>query len=260
MRLRRSLTSHSGLALIGALRTHALGRRVDEILLPERPCPEVSHGDVMTSMIGLLALGKPDFEAVEAFRTDPFFAQAWAWMRCRPATLRSGSMAWAHSIREESADMVARHAPPIMSPTGATVPGSRWISTCLDNSHTCRGPTRRSTALPRFRLPGPAARREAVSTPRKDDFIQTLAGWRAASGRDDRHLQLAGQAMRSESKQTWLDRSPGRAHLSAGRSSPARVSATIRPTVRRCIPEIEVQTEPDGAAGASALSRATTPS
>ena len=60
-----ALTSHSGLALIGALmgRTR-LASRVDEIILPERPLPDLSHGDVMTSMIGLLALGKPDFEAV----------------------------------------------------------------------------------------------------------------------------------------------------------------------------------------------------
>ena len=68
-----ALTSHSGLALIGALmgRTR-LAARVDEITLAERPEPEFSHGDVLTSMIGMLALGKPDFEAVEAFRADPF--------------------------------------------------------------------------------------------------------------------------------------------------------------------------------------------
>ena len=70
----RALTSHSGLALIGALmgRTR-LAWRVDEITLSERPRPEVSHGDAMASIIGLLALGKPDFGSVEAFPTDPFY-------------------------------------------------------------------------------------------------------------------------------------------------------------------------------------------
>jgi hypothetical protein len=44
--------------------------------LGDRKRPEVSHGDVAVSMIGLLCLGKPDFEAIEAFRQDEFFRQA----------------------------------------------------------------------------------------------------------------------------------------------------------------------------------------
>ena len=143
-----ALTSHSGLALIGALmgRTR-LAARVDEIILPERPHPEVSHGDVMTSMIGLLALGKPDFEAVEGFRADPFFCQALG-LDAVPsaATLRqrldglSGPVEAA--IREESADMVARHAPPI-TPCYEVADGrcGPWIAldidvSVFDNSHT----------------------------------------------------------------------------------------------------------------------------
>ena len=100
-----------------------LAPRVDEITLAERPAPEFSHGDVVTSKIGLLALGKPDFEAVEALRVDPFFYQALG-LDAVPsaATLRQRLDAWArialggqveHAIREESADLVARHAPPI---------------------------------------------------------------------------------------------------------------------------------------------------
>ena len=119
-----ALTAHSGLALIGALmgRTR-LASRVDEITLTERPEPEFSHGDVLTSMIGLLALGKPDFEAVEAFRTDPFFVQALgldavpsaATLRQRLDALGEDALGGQveGTIREESADLVARHAPPI---------------------------------------------------------------------------------------------------------------------------------------------------
>ncbi len=143
-----ALTSHSGLALIGALmgRTR-LAARVDEITLAERPHPEVSHGDVMASMIGLLALGKPDYEAVEAFRADPFFCQALG-LNAVPsaATLRqrldglSGPVEAA--IREESADRVARHAPPI-TPCYEVADGryGPWIAldidvSVFDNSHT----------------------------------------------------------------------------------------------------------------------------
>ena len=53
-----------------------LGPRLDEVVLPERPEPEIPHSEVMTTMTALLALGKPDFEAVEEFREDPFFTQA----------------------------------------------------------------------------------------------------------------------------------------------------------------------------------------
>jgi len=36
----------------------------------------ISHGDVLRTYIGLLSLGRSDFEAVENFRDDAFFAQA----------------------------------------------------------------------------------------------------------------------------------------------------------------------------------------
>ena len=141
-----ALTSHSGLALIGALMGRArLAARVDEITLAERPEPAVSHGDVLTSMIGLLALGKPDFEAVEAFRDDPFFVQALG-LKAVPsaATLRQRLDALAgpavaepveRAIREESADLVARHAPAI-TPCYEVADGrcGPWIALDIDVS------------------------------------------------------------------------------------------------------------------------------
>lgn len=137
-----ALTSHSGLALIGALlgRTR-LGARADEVPLSERPRPDIAHGDVMTTMIGLLSLGKPDFEAVEAFREDPFFCQALG-LEAVPsaATLRQRLQALAGqveaSIQEESADMVARHAPAI-SPCYEVPDDARckpWIPLDIDVS------------------------------------------------------------------------------------------------------------------------------
>jgi len=72
-----SLTTHSGLALVGQmLRRSQLAERLDAIPLEGRPQPQISHGEVATAMIGLLCLGKPDFDAVEAFCDDPFFGYA----------------------------------------------------------------------------------------------------------------------------------------------------------------------------------------
>ena len=71
------LVSHSGLALAGSLlQGTTIVKRANRLRLGDRKRPEVSHGDVLTSMIGLLCLGKPDFEAIEAFREDGFFRQA----------------------------------------------------------------------------------------------------------------------------------------------------------------------------------------
>jgi len=46
------------------------------MVLPEHPFPEISHGEVATAMIGLICVGKPDFDAIEPFRNDSFFAQS----------------------------------------------------------------------------------------------------------------------------------------------------------------------------------------
>jgi len=70
------LSSHSGLALAGAILDRSgIRKRLDAVALPEHPFPEISHGEVTTAMIGLICVGKPDFDAIEAFRDDPFFIQ-----------------------------------------------------------------------------------------------------------------------------------------------------------------------------------------
>jgi hypothetical protein len=83
------LTSYSGLALVGQCCEAA---QLDAVIDPKLP---VSHGlrtsDVAKAMVGLLSLGKSDFEAIEPFRTDRFFKEALglskvpssAWIRQR---------------------------------------------------------------------------------------------------------------------------------------------------------------------------------
>jgi len=111
------LVSHSGLALAGAiLQGTQIRKRASAVRLGDRKRPEVSHADVLVAMIGLLCLGKPDFEAVEAFREDEFFRRALGLKKVpSEGTLRQRLDELEHYcdaiLREESAAMVARHAP-----------------------------------------------------------------------------------------------------------------------------------------------------
>jgi Transposase DDE domain group 1 len=66
-------TSHAGLALLGrAIRLSGLDAAVDELPLLHG----IAHRDIVKSYLGILALGKSDFEAVGNVRADPFFRQA----------------------------------------------------------------------------------------------------------------------------------------------------------------------------------------
>ena len=128
------LVSHSGLALAGALlQGTGIQSRINAIRLGERKRPEVSHGDVVTSMIGLLCLGKPDFEAVEAFREDEFFRQGLGLENVpSEGTLRQRldelEGRCDRILREESADLIARHAPKL------TPCYEDWVALDLDVS------------------------------------------------------------------------------------------------------------------------------
>ncbi|MBM4310903.1 MAG: IS1380 family transposase [Deltaproteobacteria bacterium] len=71
------LVSHSGLALIGSLLSKtALKKQINTVRIAGRPRPEISHFDTVLSMISLLCLAKPDFDAVEPFRQDEFFKRS----------------------------------------------------------------------------------------------------------------------------------------------------------------------------------------
>jgi hypothetical protein len=61
----RHLTSTAGLALIGHCLALAQLERLD-VRLPKRG--KIRMSDLVKSNIGLLTLGKSDFEAIEAFR------------------------------------------------------------------------------------------------------------------------------------------------------------------------------------------------
>ena len=69
-------TSHSGLALagLGINRFTSLCRLLEE--LPRVKKGAIAHADVMRGYLALLCLGKSDFTAIEGFREDRFFRDA----------------------------------------------------------------------------------------------------------------------------------------------------------------------------------------
>jgi len=61
------LLPQSGLALVGALlQDSKLRQRIDALDVEGCPRPEVKHGEVVAAAIGLLCLGKSDFNDIEA--------------------------------------------------------------------------------------------------------------------------------------------------------------------------------------------------
>ncbi len=70
-----NITSHSGLSLIGlAVNRHThLCQQLDNTLALRHG---ISHSDLLKSYIGLLSIGKNDFEAIDARRDDDFFKAA----------------------------------------------------------------------------------------------------------------------------------------------------------------------------------------
>jgi len=135
------LSSHSGLALAGAiLHRSSIRKRLDAVVMPEHPFPEVTHGEVATAMIGLICMGKSDFDAIEAFRDDPFFLQSLelALVPSSP-TLRqrldSAKGDFNDIILEESAGVVGRLASAITPCHGNLVAVDIDVSP-FDNSKT----------------------------------------------------------------------------------------------------------------------------
>ena len=77
------LTSHSGLALIGVLMERMKREeRINAVALPGCREPKIPHSDIVKAMVGLLCMGKPDYDAIEAFRDVPFFRYSLGIEQC----------------------------------------------------------------------------------------------------------------------------------------------------------------------------------
>ena len=116
---RERLVSHSGISLVGEILARTrIRERLDKIRLPGQGLPEISHGVVVAAMLGLMCLGKPDFDAVEPFRDDAFFTEFLGRGKVPSSStlrqrLNSAKGAFDDILLEESAKMVRDLAPAI---------------------------------------------------------------------------------------------------------------------------------------------------
>lgn len=140
------LTSHSGLALIGALMNRTrLRDRLNETLLVDCKEPKISHSDMVLAMTGLLCMGKPDYEAIEPFRDNPFFSQSLGIGVCPSSSALRQRIdvignAFDSIIKEESADLIRHTAPhisPVQTNCGSFVAMDIDVSP-FDNSRTSK--------------------------------------------------------------------------------------------------------------------------
>lgn len=137
------ISSHSGLAFFGALLSKtSINERLDEIEIVKKP--PISNGDIVRTMIGLCAIGKPDFDAVEPMRGQPFFAESLGLGQCPSSpTLRQRldevSGEFDVILKEESAKLINKAAPgltPVKTEKhGDLIPLDNDVSP-FDNSRT----------------------------------------------------------------------------------------------------------------------------
>jgi len=132
------LASHGGLIHIGALlNSMQLEKRLNTLEDVHCVDPKFSHADILFSMMALISVGKPDYDAIEIFRSkQDFFIKALGISKCPSSpTIRQridliGSAA-DDILKEESAALVRSKAPAI-SPieTGA----GRFVALDIDVS------------------------------------------------------------------------------------------------------------------------------
>lgn len=111
-----TLLTHSGLALVGLLLSKTnLQTKLNRIKSPERLHPHIPNGDIALSYIGLLCQGKSDFDHIEPFREDPFFAQAMMFKKGVPSSpsLRQrldmgGRVGWNRVILKEAVKLLKK--------------------------------------------------------------------------------------------------------------------------------------------------------
>lgn len=101
-----NLTSYSGLALIGQCCEAA---QVEAVIDPRLPVSQgMKTSDMVKSVVGLLSLGKSDFEAIEPFRTDRFFKEALGLSKVPSSAWMRKPDAKAEAIRDLSDELSVR--------------------------------------------------------------------------------------------------------------------------------------------------------
>ncbi len=123
-RSEEDLTSHSGLALTGM----AVNRYTDLAQSLKREVPlrhGIEHADVLRSYLGLLCLGKNDFEAVSNVREDEFFA----------AALGVGTVPSTETLRQRMDERAEEFLPLVSEASVAFLENAQVQCTPLDTGH-----------------------------------------------------------------------------------------------------------------------------
>jgi hypothetical protein len=133
-------TSHAGLGLIGlALRQHTNLFAQAAAAAPARS-DAMPHGDLLASYVALLCLGKSDFEAIDAFRNDPYFLEALGLERApSAASLRQRLDTHAVSFKDVVIDASVAFLRRSRAPIGALSNGLVVLDadvTPMDNAKT----------------------------------------------------------------------------------------------------------------------------
>jgi hypothetical protein len=139
------LASHGGLIHIGALLDSMnLKNKLNNLDNVHCIGPLFSHADILFSMIGLISIGKPDYDAIEIFRPkQEFFTKALRISGCPSSpTIRQridliGNAADT-TLKDESASLIRSKAPaisPIETSAGRFIPLDIDVSP-FDNSKT----------------------------------------------------------------------------------------------------------------------------
>ena len=118
------LTSQSGLALVGlALNEHTnLAKSVTQAIAQRHG---IAHADVLKSYVGLLCLGKSDFEAVSGVREDEYFHTA----------LGVGNVPSAETLRQRLDDHAQAFLPLVVEAGTAFLVSVGAQCTALDTGH-----------------------------------------------------------------------------------------------------------------------------
>ena len=120
-------TSHAGLGLVGMAIRQRTNLAAEAAAVSAVRSDAMPHGDILASYIGLLCLGKSDFEAIDAFRADPYFLEALGLGQVpSAATLRqrldAHAVGFNDAVIEAAIEFLCRSNAPITALSNGLVP------------------------------------------------------------------------------------------------------------------------------------------
>ena len=120
-------TSHAGLGLIGMAIRQRTNLAAEAAAVSAVRSDAMPHGDILASYIGLLCLGKSDFEAIDAFRADPYFLEALGLRQVPSAAslrqrLDANAAGFKDAIIEAAIEFLRRSQAPITALANGLVP------------------------------------------------------------------------------------------------------------------------------------------